>query len=90
MMKPAMKIADAEVEAPRPGAAAVDDVLFAEPRVLGAEEARPRDHPPDDEVDEAAEARSRRRAVRRIDLPDAVVRLRAGTRSRPPGSSGPR
>ena len=47
---------DAVVEAPRPGTAPVDDVLLAQPRLLGAEEARPRDHPPDDEVDEAAEA----------------------------------
>src|SRR5581483_6342875 len=43
-------------EAPRPRAATVDDVLLAQARLLGAEEARPRDQPPDDQVDEAAEA----------------------------------
>jgi hypothetical protein len=47
---------DAVVEAPRPGAAAVDDVFLAEARVLGAEEARPRDEAPDHEIDETAEA----------------------------------
>ena len=46
---------DAEVEAPRPRAAAVDDVLLAEARVLGAEETRPRDQAADDEVDDPAE-----------------------------------
>ena len=77
---------DAEVEAPRPRAAAVDDVLLAEARVLGAEEARPRDHAADDEVDEPAERddddrRCRRSTCRRRGRPGG------GTRSRPPGSS---
>jgi hypothetical protein len=47
---------DPEVEAPRPRPAAVDDVLLAEAVVGCAEEAGPWDQPPDDQIDEAAEA----------------------------------
>ena len=47
---------DAVEEAPGPGSAPVDDVFLAQARVLGAEEARPRDQAADDEVDEPAEA----------------------------------
>ena len=51
-----MKIAEPEPEAPGPGATTVDDVFLAEPGLLGAEEARPRDQAPDDQVDQATEA----------------------------------
>ena len=54
--QPGEEDADPEEEAPGPGAAAVDDVLLAQPRLLGAEQARPGDQTADDEVDEAAEA----------------------------------
>ena len=43
-------------EAPGPRPPAVDDVFLAQPRLLGAEQARPRDESADDQVDEAAEA----------------------------------
>src|SRR6266702_3968380 len=47
---------DPEDEPPGPRAAPVDDVLLLEARVVGAEEARPRDQTADDEVEEPAEA----------------------------------
>src|SRR5262249_3085101 len=60
-------------EPPRPGSAAIDDVLFAEPRLLGAEEARPRNETADDEVDQAAETNDHAEA-RGHGLPDAEMR----------------
>src|ERR1041384_7703406 len=60
-------------EPPCPGAAPVDDVLFAEPRLLGSEQARPWNETPDHEVDEATEADDHAEA-RGHGLPDAQMR----------------
>ena len=67
-----MKLAEAErpAEEPAPGprAAAVDDVVLAELLVVGAEEARPRDHLADEDVGEPAEGGDVKN-VRTSDLP---------------------
>jgi hypothetical protein len=76
---------DAEEEPPRPRAPAVDDVLFAQARVLGAEEARPGDQPADEQVDEAAEPddRAEGRGERPPDAEaDLVVEPEEGGRAR--------
>ena len=55
---------DLEPEAPEPGAPATDDVLFAQLRALDAEEARPRDQPPEDRDPRSPGRRSRSRGRR--------------------------
>ena len=73
--RPADQERQLEEEAPRPGAAPVRDVLLAQARVVGAEEARPRDDAAHEDVGEAAEGddREERDEERPADAPPVVV-----------------
>src|SRR5436190_790180 len=82
---------DPEDEAPGPGAAPVDDVLLTESRLLGAEQAPPRDEAADDEVYEPAKAddRAERRDERGPDAEaDLVMEPEVGGRAGEQGHDG--
>ena len=75
MIAPPMISDELQEEAPGPRAAAVRDVLLAQARVVGAEEARPRDDAAHEDVDQAAEGddREERDEERLADAPAVVV-----------------
>ena len=77
-----------EPEAPEPGAPPADDVGLAQLGALDAEEARPRDQPPEEEIGEAAEDDHDRERREERDPPAPAVLLREPDEQRRGGHHG--